>query len=138
MVRGGRGQSAIEYLIITAFAFLLLIPIVLIAYTQSARFTNDVAAAQVQKVGNQIVDAAHQVWYAGPPAKTTLTLYFPDGIDLITIQDRAIVFTMQGTGGQYEYAVYSDANLTGALPTFNGLHNVVVEATGDGVNVTEG
>jgi len=140
MARGERhGQTAMEYLVITAIAFLLLIPIVLIAYTQSSRFSDDVAAAQIQKVGQEIVDAAQQVWYAGPPARTTLTLHFPEHMRAVAITDQAIVFTLSGTGGAYEYAVFSAANLTGEVGTFNGLHTIVVEALSDGrVNVTEG
>ncbi len=128
-----------EYLIITAIAFMLLIPIVLIAYTQSATFADDVAAAQAQKVGQEIVDAAHEVWYAGPPAKTTRTLYFPDHIQSISIAGQSIVFTMGGSGGTYEYAAFAETNLTGSIMPFNGLHTIVVEATDEGsVNITEG
>jgi hypothetical protein len=128
-----------EYLMITGIAFMLLIPIILIAYTQSASFAEDVAAAQVQKIGQEIIDGAHEVWYTGPPAKTTRMLYFPDHIQAITISGQTLAFTMSGTGGSYEYAVFSDANLTGSLGTFNGLHRITIEATEDGpVNITEG
>ena len=133
-----RGQSAMEYLIITGIAFLLLIPVVLIAYTQSARFADDVAAAQIQKIGQEIIDGAQAVWYAGPPAKTTRTLHFPHGVRAIDFQNQTLVFTVSGTGGPYEYAVYSEANLTGALGTSEGLHVIVIQSLGDGrVNITE-
>src|SRR6185295_14623963 len=73
-----RAQSAMEYLLITAFAFLILAAILLVGYSQTATFSRDVTAAQLQKVGNQITDAANAVYYVGPPAKKTVRLYFPD------------------------------------------------------------
>ncbi len=132
-----RGQIAMEYLLAVGFAFLLLVPIVIIAYTQSSRFSGDVAAAQVQKVGSDLVDAVNAVHYAGPPAKKTLRLYFPDRVRDVSFQNSTIVFTVQGEQGHYEYAVFSQAVLSGDLREFSGVHVVTVAATPEGVNVTD-
>lgn len=126
-----------EYLLITAFAFLLLAPIIIIAYSQSASFSNDVAAAQVERLGSQITDAINAAYYAGPPSKQTMALYFPDRIDSITIAGNTIVFAMQGAGGKYEYAASAAGNITGTLRPFEGIHRITITATAAGVNITD-
>jgi hypothetical protein len=115
-----------EFLLVMAFVFLILVGIMLVAYTQSARFTNDVTASQIQKVGNEIIDAANAAYYAGPPTKKTITLYFPQQINTITIAGQSIIFNLQGSGGSYDYVVYSSSNLTGSLRTFSGLHTITI------------
>jgi uncharacterized protein (UPF0333 family) len=133
-----RGQSSMEYLIITGISFLFLFAIMVVAYYQSATFSTDVAGAQVQKVGNQIVDAADIAYYAGPPTKKTITVYFPDHIKTITISEQTIIFLMEGNGGAYEYPVFAATNMTGSLGSFKGLHTITITAGNGIVNITDG
>ena len=125
-----------EYLLVMAFVFVLLVGILILAYQQSAAFSNDVSAAQVQKIGTELVDAANTVYYAGPPTKKTVRLYFPENIKNITISGQTILFTMQGRNGPYEYAISASTNMTGTLQPFNGLHVISIEAQESVVNIT--
>ena len=133
---GARGQISMEYLLVTAFAFLILVPIILIAYSQQSRFSQDVTAAQLQKIGSTLVDNANAVYYAGQPTKRTVQLYFPEGIQGITISGNAITFDMMGTP-HYQYAAFAETNMTGSLRTFTGLHTIEIVAGENEVNVTE-
>ena len=133
-----RGQSSMEYLIITGFSLLLLFAIMAVAYYQTSTFSGDVAAAQVQKVGNQIVDAANIAYYAGPPTKKTITVYFPDHINEVIVANQSIIFMMRGTGGAYEYPIYAATNMTGILRPFSGIHTITLTAESDVVNITDG
>lgn len=123
-----KGQSSMEYLLVMAFVFTMLVAIIVLAYSQSATFSTDVSASQIQKVGNQLVDAANTVYYAGPPTKKTIRLYFPQGVRNVTLSGNTIIFIMQGTNGPYEYAIPAATNLTGTLQPFPGIHTVTVEA----------
>jgi uncharacterized protein (UPF0333 family) len=133
-----KAQAAMEYLLVMAFVFVILTGILLVAYLQSSSFQTDVSAAQIQKVGNQIVDAANTVYYAGPPTKKTIKLYFPDGIQSISFNNQTLLFTMQGSKGPYEYAVFASTNMTGQLRTNAGLHTISAVAKPGFVNLTEG
>ena len=121
-----------------AFVFVLLTGIMFVAYTQSATFSNDVTASQLQKVGNEIVDAVNTAYYAGPPTKKTIKLYFPNNIKEIEIAEQTIVFTVSGVGEEYEYAVFASTNMSGTLRTFSGLHTVTVTAQENIVNISDG
>ena len=135
---GSIGQSAMEYVMITGFVMLILFGILVVAYSQTAAFSRDVSQSQVQKVGNEIADGANAVYYAGPPAKKTVTLYFPDLINNITIANQSITFNMQSEGGHYEYSVSAATNMTGALRPFAGLHMITLRAQAGIVNITDG
>lgn len=126
-----------EYLLVTGFAFLLLIPIIIIGYSESARFGEEVTAAQIQKVGATIGEAVNTVYYAGPPTKKTIKVHFPEKVQNVAINESSIVFTVQGSGGAYEYAVYTETNLTGAIRPYAGVHVLTVTAGNLWVNVTE-
>lgn len=132
------GQAAFEYLLITAFGFFLILPIIIIAFTQSASFSSDVTSAQIQKVGNQIIDGVNAVYYSGAPAKKTLKLYLPEGVTSIAITNSTIQFTVQGSGGAYQYAVFADTNMTGSIATFSGIHRLTITAQEEDVLITDG
>jgi uncharacterized protein (UPF0333 family) len=137
-VGGSSGQVAMEYLLITGFVFLILATIMVISYSQSAAFSRQVTASQIQKVGNQIIDAANAAYYAGPPTKRTLTLYFPELINRVDINNTSLTFTVQGEGGVYEYSISAATNMTGSIRSFSGIHVISVEAQDNIVNITDG
>lgn len=142
-MRGGlqntaKAQSSMEFLLVTGFALIILTSIMLVAYFNVSTFGEDVTAAQIQKVGNQIIDGANAVYYNGPPSKKTLTLYFPELIKNIEIANQSVVFTVQGSGGPYQYVVYAAGNLNGTLRPFPGIHKVTIEAQDGVVNITDG
>jgi uncharacterized protein (UPF0333 family) len=137
-VGGSSGQVAMEYLLITGFVFLILAVIMVISYSQSAAFSRQVTASQIQKVGNQIIDAANGAYYAGPPTKRTLTLYFPELINNVSIDNTSLTFTVQGEGGVYEYSISAATNMTGTIRNFAGIHTISIEAQDNIVNITDG
>lgn len=123
------GQSAMEYLLIIGFSTMLLLPLIIIAFSESSNFADEVAAAQIRKAADRVGDAADAVYYTGPPAKRTLRLQFPERIQDVTIAATSITFRLQGQGGPYEYVAWTAANLTGTLGTFPGTHRITIEAT---------
>ena len=134
-----KAQASMEYLLIVTFAMIALSVIAFAAYSQSASFSSDVTSSQIQKVGNQIVDAANAAYYAGPPTKKTITLYFPDLIRSINVMNQSIVFVVQGSQGTYEYAVYSSTPMFAPnnISVFPGLHTITILAGSGYVNITD-
>jgi hypothetical protein len=127
-----------EYLVIVGIAFVFIAAVTAIAYAQTRSFQSDITAAQVQKIGNRIIDAADAVAYKGPPSRREFKLYFPEGISDINITGQTITFTIVADGGPSEYELRAAANLTGSLRPFNGLHTITVAALNDSVNITDG
>jgi len=80
-----RGQVAIEYLMITGFVMILLIPTIyfLFSYTNSAR--DDVARSQIDEIGHQIIANAESAFYFGKNSRITTKVTLPDGIDKMSL-----------------------------------------------------
>lgn len=130
-------QSAMEYLLVVSFAFIILTLILVIAYSESSRFALQVSTAQIQRAGGELVDAINTVYYAGSPTKKTMQLQFPKHLRGVRIENNTIVFEMLGESGVYEYAVEAYSNVTGSIHPNGGLHVLTIEAIDDSVRITE-
>ena len=92
---GKKGQVAIEYLIITAFAFLFTLPIIALFYSQSHELNEGISSSQAERIASEIVDAANQVYYLGQPSKKTILFYMPKNVQQVSIQEKSIVIIME-------------------------------------------
>ena len=123
------------------FGFVLIVGVIVIAYMHASSFSEQVTNSQAQKIGNQVIDAVNAVFYQGPPAKRTITVYFPDNIKNVTVENQSIVFTLSTSAGYSEYAISAATNMTGSIRNFAGLHVMTLEAYDAGttveVNVTD-
>ncbi len=132
-----KGQVSIEYLLITAFAFLMTVPIIALFYSQSHQIQEDVTDAQVEKIASELRDAANEVYYQGPPSKRTLKIYMPDNVENVSISNKNIIFKVSSTAGDYEIVKVADTNLTGDINSFSGIHNIEVKARLTDVKIQE-
>ncbi len=130
-----KGQVSLEYLLITGFAFLFIAPLIAVFYSQSQSLNEDVQKSQAERVASAITEAANQVYYLGEPSKKSLLVYMPQGVESVTINQNYVSFKLSSLAGSYEVVKWSDANLTGSIATFAGLHKVEVKATSLGVEI---
>lgn len=135
--RGRRGQVAIEYLLIVMFAFMMIIPLVITFYSESARFHDEVTSAQITQVKDALLGAVEEVYYLGPPSKQTLTLRFPEQITSTEVTDDTIIFTVMSSSGKYELVGYAVTDVSGTIGTFDGIHTITVTATETNVLINE-
>ncbi|RMD66516.1 hypothetical protein D6817_03955 [Candidatus Pacearchaeota archaeon] len=132
-------QVSAEYLIVSAF----VIGLIVIALSTGIYYTsvvkNQVKFDQLDKFATQLTAAAEEVYFQGPPAKTTIRLYLPQGVNSISILSKEIVFNVSSTGGIDAFISYpSKAPLQGTLSTNSGLKTITIQALPDGsaVNIT--
>jgi uncharacterized protein (UPF0333 family) len=124
-------------MLVVSFGFLLIAAIMVVSYSQSSNFSREVSSAQIQRVGSTIIDAANTAYYAGPPTKKTIRLYFPQHITAVSISGNTLVFSMQGEGGAYDYVLDAQTNLTGSIKSGAGVHTITVRAQANAVNITD-
>ncbi|MBN1175431.1 hypothetical protein JXA48_02190 [Candidatus Woesearchaeota archaeon] len=136
-VRSSSGQVAMEYLIVFLMAFFMTMPLIIIFYTQSNNFEDDISVAQANKLTSELIDAAEEVYFLGSPSQKTVDVTFPNGLQEITIESNSLILNMTSKGD--DYLVYGDTlvNLTGILRTSPGRRPVKVVATGTGVQITD-
>jgi len=129
-----KAQISVEYLLIIGFVAVISIPLIIIYYDYTATSNDKIISAQIFQVAQKIVDTAESVYYLGEPSQTTLKVYIPDQVAQATIeQEREVVFKMETKAGISDIVQVSSVNITGALPTTQGIYYITVKAEEDQV-----
>ncbi|MFH1770225.1 MAG: hypothetical protein ABH828_01575 [archaeon] len=133
-----KGQVSMEFLLVTGFAFLLLIPILILFLTQTQDINEDVTAAQVNKLGEELVGSVNNVYYLGEPTKKTINAYIPKYVESITFDQNRIIFNVDTGDWAYVVTKIAVANISGNLDSNAGLHTIEIIAQGNSVIIQEG
>lgn len=129
-----------EYLLVVGLSMLLIIPTIAIFATQSISLREDIASAQVERIGQELLGSAEEVYYLGPPTQKEVIITLPEGVTNISIDGQEIVFQYHYDGGIFTYPLYSELplNLSGNITRFQGLHTITVKAEETGIVISEG
>lgn len=131
-----KSQISVEYMMVMGFAALMTLPLLLIYYTYSSESSDSVATSQALQIARKIVDASESVYFLGKPSQTTLKLNFPDRIDSINLLNREVVLKVKTKSGITDVVQVSSVNMSGSLPTSQGIHIITVKAEDGYVQVT--
>lgn len=69
-----------EYLMMVGVAFMILVPMMYIFYDFTTSTRDEIALAKLDKIGNTIVNTAEEVFFLGPPSKSTIYYTMPQGV----------------------------------------------------------
>ncbi len=100
-----KAQAAMEYLMITAVALVIIIPTVYLIYDYATSAGKEVTTAQVGKIGNTISQEAEKVYYLGKPSKTTIKVNMPANVFNITVVGNTELVFFVGDPYSYEEIV---------------------------------
>lgn len=107
------GQSSLEYLLVVALTFAIIVPATYLFYNYSKESTEGLVDAQVTQLGTSIVDAAESIFYSGKGSKTVLELNVPNNIESALIVDgRELIFNITTGFGVSEIVFFSSVNIT--------------------------
>jgi uncharacterized protein (UPF0333 family) len=113
-----KGQVSVEYLLIIALSFAVLIPATYVFYNYSSDSTQEIVDSQVIQLGNSIVDSAETIYFSGKGSKTILEFNTPENIDTVSIIDgKELIFNITSSFGTTELVFFSDVNIT-TLPAY--------------------
>ncbi|MBI2558930.1 hypothetical protein HYW20_06425 [Candidatus Woesearchaeota archaeon] len=108
-----KGQSSLEYVMIVALTFLIVVPTTYLFYSYSKESSQEISDAQVTKLGRGIIDASESIFYSGQGSKTVLELNVPDRVQGAKIIDgRELVFTVSSSVGDTELVFFSSVLIT--------------------------
>ena len=106
-------QSSLEYLLIVALTFAIIIPTAYLFYNYSKESSQEIVDAQITKVGTSIIDTAESIFYSGQGSKTVIELNMPDNVvSAFVIDGRELVFNVTTSLGVSEIVFFSSVNLT--------------------------
>lgn len=118
-----KGQSSLEYLLVIALTFAIIVPTSYLFYNYSQESNQEIEDAQITKIGRTLVDAAESIFYSGQGSKTVLELNVPNNIgSALIIDGKELVFNVTTRFGISEIVFFSSVNLTAASP--NCIANV--------------
>lgn len=134
--RHPKSQVSVEYMLVMGFAALMTIPLLLIYYTYSSDTSDSVAVSQALQIARKIVDSSESVYYLGKPSQTTLKLNFPDRIESTNLSSKEVVLKIKTKNGVTDIVQVSSVNMSGSLPTTQGIHIITVKAEDGYVQIT--
>ena len=132
-----KAQVSMEYLAIFTIAFMMTIPLVIIYIAQTQNIRADVTNAEAQKIASEIIDGVEEVYYMGAPSQKTLRLDFPEGIKEVHVERNALVFEVVTAELDYNITKDTNANMTGSIGRFSGLHIITFTAQEDEVLISD-
>ena len=143
------GQSSVEYLLIVALTFAIIVPTSYLFYNYSKESSEELTDTQITQLGRGIIDAAESIFYSGEGSKTVLELNVPKNVVSVNIIDyRELVFNITAGTGISEVVFFSSVKISTTssncvgnvckLPELagTGLKKVKVEAISDSAEIT--
>lgn len=131
-----KAQVGVEYLMIMGFVSLMVVPLVVIYFTSVQDSGDEINGRQAINIARKVADAAESVYYLGEPSQTTLKVVIPPNVQSAVINNTEIIFRMKGKNGISDLVQVSSVNLTGSLPSSNGMHTITVKAESGSVLVS--
>jgi hypothetical protein len=108
-----KAQTSLEYLLVVALTLAIIVPTIYLFYNYSRESSQEIADAQITKIGTGIIDAAKTIFYSGQGSKTTLELNMPDNIqNAVIIDGKELVFNVSTSFGISEIVFFSSVNIT--------------------------
>lgn len=118
-----KAQVAMEYLMVIALVTILIIPASYIFYTYAQSSSERISAGQIEKMGNDIIDAAETIYYLGYPSRQDIDEQMPEGVYNIAIftdwssepRVNELVFYTKFGGKMSEKVYVSRVNINGSF-----------------------
>ncbi|MBS3102913.1 hypothetical protein J4458_05725 [Candidatus Woesearchaeota archaeon] len=108
-----KAQAALEYLLIIAMTFAIIIPTVYLFFTYSRESNIKIIDFQISSIGRNIVNTAESIYYSGENSKTVLEFNMPEGVNnVLIISNKEVVFNVTTDFGYMDIVFFSDVNIT--------------------------
>jgi len=132
-----KSQISVEYMMIIGFVTLMTIPLILIYHSFVQDSSTEITSTQVQQIAQKIAGAAESVYYLGEPSQTTLKVNMPSNVVSADLSaGYEVVFRVKTTSGTSDIVQNSPVNITGSLPTAEGLYTITIKAKSGHVEVS--
>jgi len=131
-----KAQSATEFLIVVSLSIGLLIPIILIVNQYLIGYRGDTNLSLARDTVNKLGESADWVFSQGSPARLTLEIYIPDGVQQASLNNKMILLKVRTSSGTSDVYYNTIADLVGSIPSRSGHYPVSIIANTSYVNIT--
>lgn len=126
-----RGQVGIEYMMIVGFVTLAIMSILVFAMFYSDKIKDRIRLNQVESFATQLLNSAETVFFAGEPSKTSVSLYLPDGVEVITVNTDYLYLEIRTSSGLNKRVFPSNVPLSGFITNTQGIKKLSLTAQAD-------
>jgi hypothetical protein len=131
-----KSQAAIEYYTIISLALIILLPLSVYVYQLLNEYGDDTNLSLAKDTVNKLGENADWVFSQGPPAKISLEVYIPKGVEHVYLDNKMILFNMRTTAGITDVYYQTICNLTGSIPIKSGHYPISIVANVNDVNIS--
>ena len=131
-----KAQAAEEYLIIVSVALLILIPVIYQANKLLIAYKDDNKISSAKNTVDKLGEIADWVFSQGPPAKRTIEIHIPQGVEEISLDNKTINFKIKTSSGFSDAFYETVSTLQGNIPTNSGNYFVALTAYDDYVDIS--
>ena len=133
-----RGQTAVEYAVMVAIALIILIPIWMSVYNSVSVTREGLQSSYALHAVSRLKAAADAVYVQGEPAKFTVIVILPEGVESVGISDYEIFVRLSNKAGTTDAIATTLGPVTGNLSASPGTHRVTVRMNDTQILITEG
>jgi hypothetical protein len=130
-------QVSMEYLMVVAFVFMIIMPFMVYFLTESKDTTEEIGSAQLSQIARKIVENSEKVYAFGEPTTLTLQVSMPSGVESASIGGQEISFILVSHGSQSTFVEKFPMNVSGSISTGEGVHKIRLQAVGGAVVISE-
>lgn len=130
-----RAQFAMEYILVAAFSLLVLLPVTAILYGQYDENRTQIAVEHLSEVSRTIIYQAERVYMQGAPSQTSFEVYFPKGVESVSINQysdpdsgdfKASSIEFKFSSSPATISASTTIEIKGSLETFSGPHTIIL------------
>jgi type II secretory pathway component PulK len=126
-----------EYLMVVAFVFVMIMPFLVYFLTESNNTTNEISNAQLSQIARKIVENAEKVYAFGEPTTLTLQVYMPANVQSAEISGTELTFIIADRGSLSSVVEMFPMNVSGNISTGEGIHRIRLRAVESSVEISE-
>jgi hypothetical protein len=131
-----KAQTAIEYYTIVGIGLIILLPLSVYVYGLLNNYGDDTKLSLARDAVNKLGESADWVFSQGPPAKLTLEVYIPEGVQNTDLNNNMILLQVKTSSGVTDIYYTTICPLIGSIPTESGHHTFSIIANLTYVNIT--
>jgi hypothetical protein len=124
-----RGQIALEAVIIIGFVLVLMIPLLYTLFSRVLSVNDELRMLEASRAVETISNTVSTVGVIGPNGTATIEVILPDNVRSLSIgqaNNREITMVLSTTLGDIDITRMVIYNVTGAMGTRSGSHNIKI------------
>jgi hypothetical protein len=131
-----KSQAAVEYFTIISIALLLLLPLSLYVNELLTGYRDDTRLSLAKDLVKKLGENVDWVYSQGPPARVSLKVYVPEGVEEASLENKTILLRMRTSAGLSDVYYMAVPELNGSLPSESGYYSVSLVAYENYVNIS--